>query len=1008
LIDRSVDNPYTVLVATLFMVLAGWAAGVSLPLQLRPTVEPPEIDVQASYPGAAPVEVEDQVTRRIEQQLRGVAGLREVVSTSNMGRASITLKFEDGVDRDAAMVDVLNKMQGVRGLPPEVDAPEVNALTSDQQMVMMWLGVRAPAGLPATPVPILRAAVDDTIAPAMRRVEGVADLIVSGGEEREIHVVTDFGALTRRGLSVPGLLAALGRESVNQRGGPMQLGKREYNVRVAGRPESLEAIGDLVLRRDEAGVVRLADVARVERAGSIDTSIMRQDGIPAVAVGIRRRTGANVPATTEAVLAQVAELTAMFHDSGLPVGLRVLYSEADYIGDALWEAVENVAVGTLLAALTLLVVLRSWRAVALVGLAQPLSVLGVFPVLWLAGRSMNIITLAGLAFAVGITIDNAIVVIENVFRLREHGLAAGDAARRGTAEVAGAMLAATITNVCVFAPVVFLGGEAGQIFRDLAIGVSVAALLSLLVVLTVLPTAAARWLGPVPVRAGGGPGPFARTYGAVIDRLTARPPWARWAVLLAAVMASLLGFMLVPDASYLPEGNRNLIVSAARPLPGTGIHAAAELLTPIEQGLVRDPRVHRTFVVFNSRMQAIGTVLEPEFAAAGPFGAFLGELRGRVSAVPGFRFIFPRRASIFTDPGRQFDVILTGPDLAVLERLAGKAQALLKPLPGVASVRSNYETGTPEVRVTPDRARLAMAGLRAADLADAVEAAVGGVRVGTYLDEGRELDLVVVGEASSRADPAALAATPIAPGLTIDDLATVDEALGPVSIPHRNQLRAITLQVSVAEDVPLGRALARAEDAVIRPLRQELSPGYALLTGGTADRLADTLAGLAKSFGWAVLIVYLLLVALYRGWGQPVVILTAVPLAVCGALLALAAVNAVSHVDFDTITMLGLILLCGVVVNTSILIVSQAKQFAAGGMAPPDALRASAVTRLRPILVSAFTSVVGMLPLAAGQGSGTELYRGLGVVMVGGLLLSTVFVPLVVPAMMATSAYWRR
>ncbi|MBM4367178.1 MAG: efflux RND transporter permease subunit [Deltaproteobacteria bacterium] len=1006
MIVASVRNPWSVMVASLFVTLAGVMAARLLPSQLRPTVEPPEIVVTTAYPGAAPAEVEDQVTRRIEEQIRSVNGLREMLSSSSLSRSEITLRFTEGIDRDAAMIDVLNKMAGVRGLPPEADPPEVVATSSDSQSPMIWLGLREPEGQPPTEQRLLRDLADEVISPRIRRVDGVAGLIVSGGAEREMHVRTDFDVLSRLQLSVRDILAALTRDNANARGGPLTAGKREYAVRTTARAESAEELESIVIRRDESGTIRVGDVAEVVAEPGLQPSIMRLTGVPGVALGVQRRTGANVPSTTRGVLEAVNELHAQFEAQGFPARMRVLYSEQDYIDEALAGALGNIAGGALLSLGVLWWVLRSWRAVGVVALAQPLAVLGVFPVLWALGRSLNIITLAGLAFAVGITIDNAIVVVENVYRLRQAGRPPVDAALEGTREVAGAMLAATLTNVCVFAPVIFLGGEAGQIFRDLALSISVACALSLLAVLTVVPALAARGIGTV--REDAGPGGFARAYGRVIDAVTSRRPWARLAVIGGALSLSCAGVFLVPDASYLPEGNRNLILTVARPLPGTSPAAAAELLRPIEEELVDDPRIGRTFVVFNTRFSAMGLTLLPPHSAPGPFAEFLGELRGRTARIPGFRFLFPRRASIFNDPGRQFEVRVVGPDLGELVKTAGQIQAKLASIDGIVSVRSNYEAGTPEIHVEPDRRRLAELGLRPADLAVAVEAAVGGRRVGTFLDAGEEIDLVVLGPDAYREDPRALASVPVAPGVRLDAVARVVEGSGPVAIPHFDQQRAVTLSVNVGEGLPLGHAIEQAQAEVFAPFRASLPPGYAILLGGTADRLDETLDGLAHSFGWAVLIVYLLLVALYRSWGAPVVILTAVPLAVCGALLALAAVNVVSRVEFDTIAMLGLVLLCGVIVNTSILIVSQAQNFVDHGMSPADALRESSVTRLRPILMSAITSVVGMLPLAAGTGSGTELYRGLGVVMVGGLLLGTVMVPLVVPATLALSPRWRR
>ncbi len=1006
MVAASVKNPWTVLVASLFVTLAGIMAARGLPSQLRPSVEPPEIVVTTSYPGAAPAEVEDQVTRRIEEQLRSVNGLREMLSSSALSRSEITLRFTESVERNAAMIDVLNKMAGVKGLPPEADAPEVVATSSDQQSPMMWVALRGPEGAPPVAQSFLRDLADEVIAPRIRRIDGVAGLIVSGGAEREMHVRADFDALSRLDLSVLDLLAALSRDNANARGGPLTAGKREYAVRTTARATSADDLADVVVRRDESGTTRVGDVAQIVAEPGIQPSIMRLSGVDGVALGVQRRTGANVPSTTKGVVDAIDELHAQFAQAGVPGHMRVLYSEKTYIDEALSSALGNILGGAILSLGVLWWVLRSVRAVGVVALAQPLAVLGVFPVLWLMGRSLNIITLAGLAFAVGITIDNAIVVVENVYRLRQAGVGPREAALRGTGEVAGAMVAATIVNICVFAPVVLLDGEAGQIFRDLAIAISIACAFSLVAVLTVVPALTAQGLGRV--RDDAGPGQFSRAYGRLVDAVTSRRPWARLAVLGGALALSCAGIFLVPDPSYLPEGNRNLVLTIARPLPGTSPAAAAALLAPLEQSLVADERVERTFVVFNTRFSAVGMTLKPAWAGPEPFAAFLGEMRGRVAKVPGFRFLFPRRASIFNDPGRQFEVRVVGPDLAELVKTAGVAMGKLSKLEGIVSARSNYEAGTPEIHVQPDRRRLAELGLRPADLAVAVEAAVGGRRVGTFLDRGEEIDLVVLGPDKYREDPRALASVPVAPGVRLDAVARVVEGSGPVAIPHFDQQRAVTLSVNVGEGLSLGHAIDLANAEVLDPLRADQGPGYSILLGGAADRLDEALTGLSQSFGWAVLIVYLLLVALYRGWGAPVVILTAVPLAVSGALLGLAAVNVVAAVEFDTIAMLGMILLCGVVVNTSILIVSQAQNFAEAGMPPAQALRESAVTRLRPILMSAVTSVVGMLPLAMGSGSGTELYRGLGVVMVGGLLLSTVLVPLVVPATMALSPYWRQ
>jgi HAE1 family hydrophobic/amphiphilic exporter-1 len=1000
-------NPHAVAAAAILLVLVGIFAARALPLQLRPTVEPPEIQVSTSYFGASPLEVEDQITRRIEDQLTSVSGLQELISSSGNGRSQITLRFLDGVDRNTAMVDVLNKLGGVQGLPPEADPPEATATTSDQQAPMMWFGIRGPEGAPPVPVPLLRQVVDDMIAPRFRRVDGVAGLIVSGGAEREAHIRVDFDRLAQLNLPVSSILGVFSKDNQDMRGGSLWLGKREYTVRTQARAATTEELAQLKLRESQEGEVRVGDVARVLVEDALQSSLMRQNGIPAVAIGLQRQTGANVPGTVEGVREAVQELRAAFAASGIPVAFYEFYSETTYIDEALDQAVSNILQGIVLSAIALYLVVRSLRAVGLVLGAQPLAVLVVFPVLFILGRSLNLITLAGLAFAVGITLDNAVVVVENIHRHRKMGKTASQAAEEGARELWGAMLAATLTNTCVFAPVLLLQGEAGQIFRDLAIAISVAAAGSLLVSMLALPAACIYWLGDV-AEAEEKEGFLERLVGKIVDAVTGEKGWLRAGLVLLALVGSVGGLLFSPGVSYLPEGNRNLILTFARPLPGTSVEAASALLAPIESQLIADPRIERTFVVFNSRFQSLGATLKPEFADPDSFSAFLAELRGRTTSIPGFRFLFPRRASIFQDPGRQFEVTLRGHELGLLAKLSAEVMGSLKTLPGVVSVRSDYESGAPELQIRPDRRRLAELGLSPRDLGLAVEAAVGGRRVGTFLEEGRELDLVVVGEESYQENPAELRKMLVAPGVRLDSVATLVEGVGPVGIPHRDQERAVTLQVSLDETATLGETVEHVQSTVFPEVQARLQPGYTIGLGGTADKLSDTLSGLQSSFIWAVGLIYLLLVGLYRSWGLPIVILAAVPLAVCGALLGLAGVNLFTRVDFDTIAILGLILLAGVVVNVSILIVSQAQEFVSQGDSPRLALKKSSVTRLKPILMSAVTSVVGMLPLALGQGSGTELYRGLGVVMVSGILLSTLVTPMVVPAMMAFSKAWRK
>ncbi|HEX9794759.1 MAG TPA: efflux RND transporter permease subunit [Planctomycetota bacterium] len=1008
----AVSRPYTVAVGVILVVLFSVLAFRRIPVQLKPTVDPPIIQVRTVYPGAGPVEVEEQITRKLEDLLQGAEGLDKLSSASMDGISTVALEYAWGVDKDRALIDVINKLSQLPDLPPDAEEPVVSLSGSQGEGNSMWILVRSRYS-PSR----VRQLVIEEIEPRLERVEGVAELMIIGGAEREVRVLVDPERLAARRIGFAELASALRRGYQDRRGGTVETGVQQLVVRTEGRSSDLASIEEILVRRDAAGVTRVGDVARVVDDHKEIDSIVHSEGASSVVIGVGRQVGANVVTMIDGVSAEMERLNERFRERGLDLELVSVYRDTTYLREALGFVQSNLLLGAGLAVLILLLFLRSVRSVLVVGLSIPISLLAVFLVMNAMGRTLNVISLAGLAFASGMVVDNAIVVLENIFRHLEMGKNAREAAVDGGREVWGGVLAATLTTIAVFVPILAIEEEAGQLFADLALAIAAAVALSLVVALTVVPTLAAiffrrgRKSGESGDRVAKSPGRMVRAYGAAAGVLSARgrgPVLCKLGLLLLVVAGALWTLRIVPAAGYLPTGNRNLILYIGQPVPGMRPEAVEANLAGLERWVLGNPKINRYFLVVAGSFNGGGVVLEDEYSDGPGLEAFQAEFMPICMAVPGFRYLIPMQMSLFRDSGKQFTLEITGPDLDRLAMVASTLEERLQGFPGLqpGRVQSNYVEGRPELRVQIDHHRATEARMSVQEVGQVVEAAVAGSRVGTYSEGGRDYDLLMVvppERVSSAEDLAAMpVVTPAGSLTTLGSLASVERASGPQSVNRLERERAITLTVNLLPDAALQQVLNEVHAQIVRPLLGELPADYRIELGGTADKFSSTLSALMGSFWLAILITYLLLVALFRSWLSPVVILVTVPLALSGGLLGIALASANSpNASFDLLAMLGFVILAGVVVNNAILIIHQSNNLRLAGQERRAALTESAQSRLRPILMSVMTSVFAMLPLAIGTGSGSELYQGLAAVVVGGLVVSTVFTLFLVPALVS-------
>lgn len=1024
-VDLAVRWRHGTLALFCLLTLFGTLAIFQLPLELQPGGDKPEISVTTAYPGAGPTVVEDLITRPIEERLEEVEGIQQMTSSSTLGASSITMEFEWGVDIDDRLVAVINKLNQVQNLPAEATESDVQVASGGAGAnAVMWIVVSPREG--GVPDPNhYRDLVEDVLVPELRRVEGTSRFITVGGLEREIEVIVNPRALSDRGLRITEVTDALRRNNRDVRGGPLVVGRREYRVSTQGRAVEVDDLNSFVLRRDENGTVYLRDVARTQEGRKFKDGFFLYNGGPAAAIGVVKRVGANVPDLSKRLRATIAQLEQQLNAQGESIKIGVAYDEADYVAQSVALVRQNLLLGGFLATLVLLLFLGSIRTVLVCAISIPTTLICVFLALGPLGQTLNILTLAGLAFAVGMVVDNAIVVVENIFSHLEKGRPAVQAAIDGTKEVGGAMLASTLTTVAVFFPLVLVEGEAGRVFQALGTTLASAVLISLFAALTLVPMLSGLLLdkseAELKTGAGGFTGWAARA-SAAFRRLQVR--WekflldtadislgpekrkTRFIILAACAGVLALGLILLPPPDYLPEGNRNLIFWLAEPYPGTSVEEGQEIMLPPRMALEQVPEVGDYFVVYRGGFKGIGVKLKPEVATGANLQKVLGQLMPMGFGFPGFRFMFPIRIPIFSDPGKSYEVRLVGPDLDELAKLDREVSGTLRGLPGVVNVRSDFVYGAPELQVRPDRLSLADAGIDPAELGAVVEAALGGRLASEFVVGKESLDVTVKLENTRVETPEDLRQltlhTPSGGQVQVQDVAVVDDTVGPNQVNHVNLERSITLTVSLAPNAPLGSAVEAAQTQVLDPLREKLSRGYRAYISGSADQLSATLSQLLSVFGFSLFITYLLLMALYRSFVYPLVIMITVPLGLTGAVLSLLIVDAIPGwvISLDMITGLGFVILTGVVVNNAILLVDRALQLQREGLEFFESIRQATKDRIRPIIMSAATSVLGMLPLALIPGEGAELYQGLGIVLTGGLAFSTFLTPTVVPALM--------
>ncbi len=1022
IVKFSIKKPVTITVGVILILLFGLAGLNKLPYQLTPNVSEPEISVTTNWNGATPYEIEREIIEEQEKALKSIVGLVSYESTSSDNQGKITLKFAIGTKTSDAMLEVSNKLNEVDTYPENVDKPIIKA-TGESTSPIIFTILQKSEDNPNS-IDSYKTFFENEIQEKLERIEGIAELFIRGGTPSEVHIVINPTALASHSLTIPDIINTLKKENINVSAGSLDMSRRAYRVRTTGEFQNLDDLKNVVLISDGQKRVKLGDVANIIHSYKEKSDVAMIEGIDGIVVGFKAEPYANVVDVTNEVERVITELNnGALKEKGLY--FKWLHDQRGYIIGSIELVKNNILVGGILAVIVLLLFLRSITATAIIGVAIPISVIATFIIFEMLGRSLNTISLAGISFAVGMLVDSAIVVLENIDRHRQMGKGFFLSAYDGTNEVWGALIASALTTIAVFLPIIFLENEAGQLFKDIAIAVTASVIFSLFVSISVIPMLFTQFLRyskkenvvkehkGLLVRFGSKCSNFIMA----IVNVTLKNKLTQALTIFSLTLVSILAISVsIPKMEYLPEGNRNLIFNLLIPPPGLSVEEKhkigdklfADMLPYMEKDKDGFPQIERLFFATFGDVMIFGARSKDDARPKELIPLFIPA----INQFPGV-FGISKQAGVFEQgigKGRTVDVDISGESIEEITNIGGMLFGAINQSMKGSQVRPvpSVELLYPEVKVVPDRDKLKALGTNSNDFGVSLDVLMDGRKISEFKEDGKKkVDLILKANDELINTPEKLYETQIAiPNgklIPISSISELERTTGISSIRHYNGKRTITLQVTPPANMSIQEAMEVLNDSVIASFKQKgLLGKVEIHLTGTADKLVSTVGMLEWNFIMAVIIIYLLMAALFENFIYPLLILFTVPLATAGGFIGLKLTNMyVAPQPLDILTMLGFIILLGIVVNNAILIVHQSLNLIRfEDVEHKKAVIEATKSRLRPIYMSSLTSVFGMLPLVLVPGPGAEFYRGLGSVITGGLAISTIFTIFITPALL--------
>jgi hydrophobe/amphiphile efflux-1 (HAE1) family protein len=1009
--EISIRRPVFTVMVTVALMTLGILGARSIGVDLFPDVSFPVVTVVTTYPGAGPEEVEQLVTKPVEEQVSSVNGVDEVRSWSRDSVSTVLVQFKLGTDVKTAANDVRDRVAGIRGkLPRDIEDPVIQRVDPTAQPILTY-AVASSRDAAET-----RRIAEDVVKPRLEAIDGVAAVTVSGGLEREVHVYADRARLEALGMSLASLSQALAADGFDVPAGRVSAGASELNVKTLGRYRSLDELRRVVVATLPSGAqVRLDEVARVEDGWKEVRVRTRLDGRDAVSLQIQKQGGTNTVAIADQVHRTVADLGRTLPPD---VKLTKAVDQSTYIRQNVASVTEAIVFGGAMAILVIFLFMLDWRSTLISALALPTSVVTTFLAMWWLGFTFNMMSLMALSLAIGLLIDDAVVVRENIYRHMERGEDPITAARRGTAEIGLAVMATTFTIVAVFVPVAFMGGIVGQFFRQFGLTVTAAVLVSLFVSFTLDPMMSARVVKPVApghhqrLRQGRLSGPIARSFDALDARYRSLLAWAlahKKTVAVAAAVLFVGSLALTPlmgKEFMTPEDRGEFRVLLEMPA-GTSFEEMDRVTARAEELVRGNPEVRALFVTVGPGEEAnkanLRVYTTPKRERKVSQWQIQDDLRRRLAAVPALKATLAD-VSFMEGAGTELPITLyvRGDDYRQLQDTARAVLGVVKGVRGVKDADLSFRPGRPETNLRVDRPRAADLGVSVAAVGQTARLALEGEVVSKYRQGDRDWDVRLQLAPEDRARVATLAdlvlpqtgrrlgaAGPAGKLVRLSDVADAQAGSGPATIERMNRQRQIIVSANL-ENRALGDAVADIQAGLAKLPKPA---GTSFVFGGQTQRMQETFSNMGLALFVAVVFIYFVLASQFESFVHPFTIMAALPLALVGALLLLF----LTGNPIGMPAMIGVILLMGLVTKNAILLVDLANELRARGKGMVEALLEAGPTRLRPILMTSAAMVLGMLPTAVTRAEGSEFRAPMAIAVIGGVVASTLLTLVVVP-----------
>lgn len=1021
----SIKRPVTTLMIIAVVLVLGFISFSRLGIDLFPEFSFPVGVVITQYQGASSHEIENMITKPLEQVLSTMNNVKNIQSLSSEGNSTIMIEFNWGTNMDVATQDIREKIDLIETfLPSDAETPMIVKFDPSMMPVLQI------ALYGSDDIVQLKRIAEDVIESRLLRIEGVASVGISGGLERQISISVDPDKLAFYGLSMQQLAGKLQMENINLPGGNVDQGKKQYNIRTQAEFEDVSEIENLPIPLPQGGTVPLKSIAKVKDTYKDVSSIARYNGKPSIALSIQKQSGYNTVQVAKKVKAEMAKLK---DEIPVEIGYDFVLDQSEFIEFSINNVKDNAITGGIIAVLVIYLFLQNFRSTLIIGLSIPISIIATFVLIYFNKLTLNMLSLGGLALGVGMLVDNSIVVLENIYTHRTKGKDPINAAISGTNEVAMAITASTLTTIAVFLPIVFVEGMTAQLFKELALTVTFSLLSSLFVALTIVPLLSSKLMAKINVEEilyGDGDKKgiasllqrFKVFYGKVEEKYSNLLKWSlshRKAVIIPLVILFILSMALVPfiGAEFLPRSDAGSIDISVKLPYGTNLEETNRFVSELVDRIKEIPEIEgimesigsgggmSSLYGSDSSEASVTLQLVPLEERQRSTEEIAEEIRNITMDMAGAEIKVREVSSMDFASGGMLESIsigISGDDLDELKEISRQVTEIVKSVPGTREVKSSLDEGKPELVIKIDREKATMYGLSSAQIAQTVNSALSGSVATRYKVGGDEIDVVIKSDEELVDDISKvqdlLITSPTGIFLTLRDVAKVEKSTGPVTIVRENQARQVTVTGSV-----VGRDIGTVNQEIQQKLNElHLPEGYRITMGGEQEQMMESFKDLLLVFVLAVVLVYMVMASQFESLKQPFIIMFTVPLALIGVVFALLLTG---H-RINIISLIGVIMLAGIVVNNAIVLIDFVNQLRERGMSRNDAIITAGPARLRPILMTTLTTVLGLVPLSLGIGEGAELGAPMGVTVIGGLTFSTLLTLIVIPVVYTIFEDW--